>query len=165
MPEQKAADRHRAPAVAANGIYLVSCTKSKQAGPAPARDLYSKSAWFRKARAYVEKIGQPWFVLSAKYGLVHPDEVIERYELTLGNDFSAEQRLLWARRVYTQLAPHLNGVDYITLLAGQQYRKYLEGLLRDQGLVVCAPMEHIPWGGQQPWLEEQLKKLCRDTNA
>lgn len=165
MPEKRPADRHRGPAVAANGIYLVSCTKGKLAGPAPARDLYSKSSWFRKARAYVEKTGQPWFVLSAKHGLVHPNEVIEWYELALSKDFSTEQRQHWARRVLSQLSPHLNGVDCITFLAGQQYRQYLEKPLRDQGLVVCAPMEHVPWGGQQPWLDQQFRKLCRDTSA
>ena len=36
--------------------------------------------WFYKARTYVERTGRPWFVLSAKYGLVHPDEVIAPYD-------------------------------------------------------------------------------------
>ena len=165
MPATKPTDRRDDLAGCVNRIYLVSCTKSKLAGPAPARDLYSKSSWFRKARAYVERIGQPWFVLSAKYGLVHPDDVIERYELTLSKNFPAEQRRLWALSVLSQLEPHLRGVNCITFLAGQPYREYLGRFLRDRGLVVCAPMEHIPWGGQQPWLDEQLRMLCRDNNA
>jgi hypothetical protein len=29
--------------------------------------------WFLKSRRYVEQSGAPWFILSAEYGLVPPD--------------------------------------------------------------------------------------------
>src|SRR3546814_2674569 len=51
--------------------------------PAPARDLYA-SPWFQKARAYVERQGGAWFILSAKHGLIAPETVIARYDETLG---------------------------------------------------------------------------------
>ena len=53
-------------------IYLVACVAAKLDRPAPARDLYT-SPWFQKARAYVERQGGQWFVLSAKHGLIAPD--------------------------------------------------------------------------------------------
>ena len=53
-------------------ICLVACVKGKRGAPAPAKDLY-RSPWFRKARRYVEQSGAPWFILSDKHGLVHPD--------------------------------------------------------------------------------------------
>lgn len=62
-------------------ICLVSCVGTKRATPTPAKDLY-QSDWFTKARTYAKSIGS-WFILSAKYGVVHPDEVIEPYEMTL----------------------------------------------------------------------------------
>ena len=89
-------------------VYLVSCVSQKRATPSPAKDLYT-SPLFRKARAYVERTGGPWFVLSAKYGLVHPDEVIEPYDLTL-NTMGVADRRRWAGMVLTQLEPHLDGV-------------------------------------------------------
>ena len=46
------------------------------------KDLY-RSVWFLKARACAEAVGSCWFILSAEYGLVHPDEMIEPYEMTL----------------------------------------------------------------------------------
>jgi hypothetical protein len=39
------------------------------------------SEWFRRAREYVEALGGPWFILSAKYGLVSPDELAVVSEL------------------------------------------------------------------------------------
>jgi hypothetical protein len=56
-------------------VCLVSCVSSKAVRALPARDLYI-SALFIKARAYVESLRCPWFILSAEHGLVHPDAVI-----------------------------------------------------------------------------------------
>ena len=135
-------------------IYLVSCVSKKRSAPALARDLYT-SDWFNKARAYVAKMGQPWFVLSAKYGLVHPDEVIAPYDLTL-NTMSVANRRQWASRVLTQLGPHLDGIGTVVFLAGQHYREFLEPSLRSRGLVVSVPMEGLKIGEQLRWLKGEL---------
>lgn len=60
-------------------------------GTRPAKDLYV-SQWFRRARAYVETTDSPWFILSAKYGLVAPNEVIASYEQTLSH-MGVQERL------------------------------------------------------------------------
>ena len=78
-------------------LYLVACVKTKQSRPAPARDLYI-SNWFVKARTCVERSGQSWYILSAKYGLVEPNELIEPYEKTL-KKMRADDRRAWARGV------------------------------------------------------------------
>src|SRR3546814_2942975 len=64
-------------------VFLVACVAAKLDRPAPARDLYA-SPWFQKARAYVERQGGAWFILSAKHGLIAPETVIARYDETLG---------------------------------------------------------------------------------
>ena len=48
-------------------LCLVSCVSVKRPVPSRARDLYA-SPWFRKARACVEAMRCPWYILSAKYG-------------------------------------------------------------------------------------------------
>ncbi len=63
-------------------LYLVSCVSQKLPVSAPAKDLYT-SPLFCKARSYVERKGQPWFILSAKHGLLHPDQPVAPYDLTL----------------------------------------------------------------------------------
>ena len=135
-------------------IHLLSCVGRKQPVPAPARDLYT-SSWFCKARSYAESTGQPWFVLSAKHGLVHPGEVISPYDLTL-NTMPVADRRQWASRVLTQLGPYLGGVESVVLLAGQRYREFLEPSLRSRGLLVSVPMEGLRIGEQLRWLTKAL---------
>ena len=136
-------------------VYLVSCVSKKLSHPAPARDLYI-SPWFRKARSYVERTGCPWFVLSAKYGLVHPDEMIAPYELTL-NTMGVSDRREWARRVLTQLEPRLGEGQSVVFLAGQRYREFLEQPLRSRGVAVSVPMEGLKIGEQLSWLGGELR--------
>ena len=135
-------------------IHLLSCVGQKRSTDAPARDLYT-SPWFHKARAYADRTGLPWFVLSAKYGLVHPDEVIAPYELTL-NTMPVVDRRRWASEVLSQLEPHLNGVGSVVFLAGQRYREFLEPSLRSRGLSVPIPMEGLRIGEQLRWLIRNL---------
>jgi len=63
-------------------LILVGCGARKLAHAAPAKDLYT-GPLFRAARAYAEAHADAWYVLSAKYGLVHPDRVIEPYNVYL----------------------------------------------------------------------------------
>jgi hypothetical protein len=63
-------------------IYLISCVRKKCAAPTMAKDLYT-SSWFKKARLFAEATGCPWFILSAKHGLLSPDRVVAPYEKTL----------------------------------------------------------------------------------
>ena len=135
-------------------IYLLSCVSQKRPVPAAARDLYT-SPWFCKASSYADRTGWPWFVLSAKHGLVHPDEVISPYDLTLNNMRVADRRQ-WANRVLTQLGPYLDGVEAVVFLAGQRYREFLEPPLRSRGLLVSVPMEGLRIGEQLRWLSRML---------
>ena len=136
------------------GISLVSCVGQKLHVPAPAKDLYT-STWFIKARGYADRTGQPWFVLSAKYGLVHPDDVIAPYDLTLNNMPTGDRRR-WAVRVFGQLEPHLDAVENVTFLAGLRYREFLEPSLMSRGLNVSVPMKGLRIGEQLGWLTRQL---------
>ena len=135
-------------------IQLLSCVGQKRSVRTPARYLYT-SSWFRKARNYADGTGQPWFVLSAKHGLVHPDQVISPYDLTL-NAMPVAGRRQWASRVLTQLGPHLDGVEAVVFLAGQRYREFLEPSMRSRGLVVSVPMEGLRIGEQLRWLTKRL---------
>ena len=83
-------------------ILLVTCVKEKLPQPAAARDLYT-STLFRKQSAYAEKLGAPWFILSAEHGLVGPDEWLAPYERYLP-DTPRSYRLIWGQWVVARLA-------------------------------------------------------------
>lgn len=135
-------------------IYLLSCVARKWPSPAPARDLYV-SAWFQKASSYAVRTGLPWFVLSAKYGLVHPDEVLAPYELTL-NTMPVTDRRRWASRVLAQMEPRLEGINSVVFLAGLRYREFLAPALQRLGVDVSVPMERLRNGEQLKWLTREL---------
>ena len=134
-------------------LSLVSCVSIKRSGPCQARDLYT-SPWFLKARAYVEATQSPWFILSAEYGLLPPDQVVAPYERTL-NKMGIADRRAWAQRVLTVLVPQLAGVGRLIILAGERYRQFLVPVLRRTCPSVEIPMERLTIGRQLQWLSER----------
>lgn len=67
------------------GLVVIPCGAAKQSVPAPAKALYT-GAYFRSCRRAAEalKPSLGWLILSAKYGLVRPDTMLNPYNLTLG---------------------------------------------------------------------------------
>jgi hypothetical protein len=72
-------------------VIIVGCVKGKRAGDdfVAAKDLYT-SDLFKQRRAYAEATGKPWYILSARHGLVHPDQEIPPYDETVA-DLSPEK--------------------------------------------------------------------------
>lgn len=135
-------------------LHLVACVKAKATSPSQAANLY-RSPWFRKARAYVEAQGAPWYILSALHGLVAPDEVIAPYEQTLITMPAADRRA-WGERVVTQLvARGHTGTAPIVLLAGARYRQPLASWL---GPRVIVPMAGLGIGRQLAWLSDPARQ-------
>jgi hypothetical protein len=130
-------------------VFLVSCVGKKASVSVRARDLYV-SEWFARAREYVERSGCPWFILSAKYCLVSPDEVIEPYEQTL-KQMRVDERRAWAARVQAQMEERLPKADRIVILAGQRYREFLIDYLGRRATVEI-PLEGLRIGEQLRWL-------------
>lgn len=136
-------------------IYLVSCVSSKLATPAPAKDLYV-SDWFRKARAYVESSGMPWFILSAQHGLLDPNARTAPYEKTL-NAMSAHERKAWAQNVIKQMESRLPRGERAIVLAGERYRQHLLDYLHGRFPVVEVPLRGLRIGEQLQWFSERLR--------
>lgn len=135
-------------------VGLVACAAQKLHHPAPARDLYT-SQLFRKASAYATAECDRWYILSAKHGLVHPDTVLEPYDVRLGAEGPGTPLLReWAAGVRAQLDTELAGLENVTLiaLAGSQYRTALQGV----PWPVEVPMQGMGIGRQLGWLTGKL---------
>lgn len=135
-----------------NDFYFVSCVGKKKDFPCPARELYT-STWFVKARCYAESMGTPWYILSAKYGLVSPNQVIEPYDQTL-NEMGKSERLAWANVVFSQILDIAPAIERVTFLAGLRYRENLSSLLFGKGIQIFVPMDGLRIGEQLKWLQE-----------
>ena len=131
-------------------LCLVSCVARKLPRSAPAKDLYV-SDLFRKMRRLVEAQGWRWFILSAKYGLLDPERVIEPYDETL-NEVGVAVRRDWAEGCLDALGPHLAGVKSVVFLAGTKYREFLAPALVGRGIKVHVPMAGMRIGEQLAWL-------------
>lgn len=145
-------------------LVLVGCVKTKHAAPSAAKDLYKSPLW-RCRRAYAESLGCPWYILSAKYGLLDPEERIETYDLAL-KDLRAKCRREWSSRVLDELKRRVPSVrnKVIEIHAGAAYIQYgLEEGLGTAGAVVHRPLARVSGvGRQQGWYQERLRGGRRD---
>ena len=131
----------------------MACAKSKGLVPAAAKDLYSSSR-FRKARAYAERLGDPWFILSAEHGLVAPDEWLAPYERYLP-DTPREYRRVWGEWVVVRLDQLLGGLDgvVVELHAGESYVQPILAALERRGAMVERPLQRLTSGRWQGWYD------------
>lgn len=130
-------------------VGLVGSVKTKMSSPRAARDLYD-SKLFRGRRAYVEATCDRWLVLSAKYGLVGPDDVIAPYEETLKSK-SAEARRTWTALVLDQIdrLEIVYADSVFEIHAGGEYCNHgLVDGLQGRGAKVDVPTAHLSLGHQ-----------------
>lgn len=139
-------------------IALVSCVKSKRDFKSAARDLYI-SPLFRGLRRYAEANADRWYILSAEYGLVSPEERIEPYERTL-KTMKMPERKAWAERVNDKLkevlpcdAEVIRDTEII-FLAGDRYRRDLVPFLEERGFPISIPLAGRPIGEQLQALKQ-----------
>lgn len=104
-------------------VGLIACCAQKLDEPAPARELY-QSDLFRKAMTWIEKRVDEWGILSAKHGLVLPDQILEPYDLSL-DELAAEERRKWEARVRKQLLEQWGDQVIYMVLAGCHYKRAL----------------------------------------
>lgn len=154
--------------VATPRIALVGCGKSKidvdDGEAVPAKDLYD-SAYFQLKREYAETCCDKWRILSAKHGLLSPDEEIGPYDATLNprsdsyiGDYEAGK---WAVRTADSIGV-FDSVQAIhshyVVLAGEDYVTHVEDALQ-RLRHVRFPFRRDDLGGngdQMAWLREQI---------
>ena len=134
-------------------VALVSCSAIKAAQTEKARDLY-RSPLFKKALAYAERHFDEVRILSAKHGVVHPDERIDPYDQKLDR---ASDVVAWGLRVRSALLAEFPPPAEFTLFAGQLYAGWAgkaHGELRVAGYVAAEPTHvAVPLVLWERWLD------------
>lgn len=139
-------------------IGLVSCTKSKRDQATEPAGLYMESAFFRKARKYVETNHDEWYLLSAKHHLVDPyGPPIEPYNETL-SDAPIGRKREWADTVYDQLREEglLVAGNRLVFHAGRDYYEELLPYLDDTPVETEAPTDSLEYGKTLAWYNDRL---------
>lgn len=139
-------------------IGLVGCVKKKAALSVQAQDLYV-SALFVGRRRYVEASCDEWWILSAKHGLVHPEDLLEPYDLSL-KQLGRSDRRTWSEHVLRSFDERVGSTadDVVEIHAGAEYREFglVDGLKR-RGLVVENPTLGLPIGPQLSFYKEATR--------
>lgn len=143
-------------------VVLVGCGKEKLDRAAKAKDLYTGQL-FRKARAYAERIGDEWAILSAKHFLLSPEEVIKPYEHRLqGLHRDYRRQWVWNTNwgIRSRWKTWENEVRFICL-AGKDYAQAFESEFLDPVATLKAeyPLAGLGVGSRLKWLSESLKNI------
>ena len=106
-------------------LIVVSCGKRKIWDVDPWAATRSKAgnayvgAYFDKNRAYARRFGESWCILSAKFGLMLPDEDIENYDVTFKHH---SPELVTVPRLKEQAAAKgLDRFRVVQVLGGKEY--------------------------------------------
>lgn len=138
-------------------VALIGCSRAKLGERAAARRLYT-SALFRKAVAYAKALECEWAILSAKHGLVLPDQVLEPYDFTfrdLARELGSPQRAAeqWGAHVAATLKAQWPGDVSFVLLAGEGYATCVRELPHH------APLAGMGVGRRLAWLAEETERF------
>lgn len=143
-------------------LVLVTCVKSKLEVPAAAKELYI-SPLFTRQRAYAESAGVPWFILSAEYGLIAPDDWVAPYERYLP-DTPTAYRAAWGKWVVERLdllAGPLHG-KVVEIHAGSAYVSAVSAHLVAKGAILRTPLNGLGVGQRLAWYNAHASGLVVD---
>jgi hypothetical protein len=143
-------------------LILVTCVKTKRAEAATAKDLYI-SPLFCKERAYAERHGVPWYILSAEHGLVDPEQWLAPYERYLPDESSAYRRA-WGIGVASDLEHVEGSLDgkVIEIHASAAYIAAVRLNLQSLGAVVTDPLHGLSQGKRLQWYNRTLLRESQE---
>lgn len=139
-------------------MIVIGCGKAKLSRRAPARELYTGSL-FVMARRYAEASGQLWAILSAKHGLVLPDQHLDPYDDKLA--LRGAELASWARRAAERcerLLDSMGVIERVECLAGHAYVEPFRRELYRLGVATSEPLEGLGLGQRLGWLKAHTRQ-------
>lgn len=116
---------------------LLACSKTKNDGELPAREKYDGDL-FKKSKQYAETIDAPYAILSGKYGVLEPDDVIDDYDVSV-YDRDADK---WGDEARSGLDDlRLEQYDELRIFAGKAYREPIDQYLDALDADVSVPLD------------------------
>jgi len=150
-------DSEESDQISRSQITIISCGKVKSTAPGRclAKDAYAGRSFILK-RKYAEMSNGPWFILSAKYGLIRPDKPINpNYDMTIRT--KAECKEL-AKKIKRQIPHYLEFAlaGEIVFLGPSMYNKTLELALEGRNHIT---VNHLTKGLNQGQSQKKIKTI------
>ena len=141
--------RKKSPGECKAMIAFVACSKTKSSRVCKARELY-QGPLFKKAFYHAKKNYEYVYILSAKYGVLHPDDIISPYhnEKTL-RTMTKNEREEWYQWVSNQMIKMELRPPYIFFTGELYYKNFFTGE---------KPLQNLTIGRQLRWFNQQSSK-------
>ena len=98
-------------------VCIIGCSDAKNDTQQAAETLY-RSQLFANSRRYASSAAfDRWFIVSARYGLVEPSQIIAPYDMKLKSADAGQ----WAHNVVSRLRHELQAPAEVTIIAGALY--------------------------------------------
>lgn len=107
-------------------IAVVGCSRRKQERTAPAKEICSPSPLFRAYCQWAQQNTHQWYILSGKYGLVPPEQILEPYDQPLVQSLRDPD---FCQGWFDQIQQHIPQVCIVIALMSDQYADLLEKAL------------------------------------
>lgn len=130
-------------------VLIVGCGKAKLSGVHPAECLYV-GGLFKAASRYAKLSGRPWYILSAKYGLIPPNKVIHSYDTRL-TDLNEDSLQRWKCMVKQQWDELIGDHAPVVMLVSKDYEVASDHV--PQASVVY-PLRGLGLGSRIRWLRQ-----------
>lgn len=135
-------------------IIIAQCTDEKRDKPCRAEEMYI-SDLFEAQRRYYEAYADKAYILSGKYGLIHPWTRIQPYDTHIKNQASEEWQLQVSERCETIAERN----DHVEIIAGKEdYGKRLEPWFDDLSVDYSYPFEGLGIGERTQAMIRQARK-------
>jgi hypothetical protein len=133
-------------------IVLVGCGKRKRERPCEAGEMYIGQL-FRSHMALARQLpAREILILSAHYGVLELDRVIEPYDTTL-RDLGRAGRCAWERRVAARVEALAKPRELVVVLAGAAYLEWSKRCARR----VAAPLARMTLGERRAVIGSLLR--------
>lgn len=133
-------------------LAILGCTKSKHTGVMEARRLYEKSNLFRLSKAFCKKNKFHYIIISAKYGLIHPNQEICDYNETFDSKKKIKEM---SKIIIPGLKKLIKNYDRIVVLTGEKYIETFRPLIDNK---FSFPLKCLPIGKRMQWLKKEVEK-------
>ena len=137
-------------------VIIIGCSKKKLSRSAKAKELY-QGTLFKRGVALAEQDGRPWYILSGKYGLLDPDEIIDPYDSFIDMDLRKAEELLTKK------------FNSIHAICGSVYMAWLYKMVPDPSHLVGGALLNVqnPGSGMLANLYNnstlsEIERLCVD---
>jgi hypothetical protein len=135
-------------------VIVLGSVKSRRSGRHLAADLFASPLWLGR-RCYAERSGLPWFILSARYGLVRPDDVVDSYDVSM-DERDATTRRVMGETAVAKLDEAVGGLagKRVEVHGSRAHVAALQRAIEARGGEVVVPLAGLPTGRQLRWYGE-----------